>query len=118
MHVIHQLNYLHQMVLFEHWAHLLCWDSGPPSQPVHHTIFSQPPQVSTMDADSKLQKRALLLLNAAIKAVNIMKDVSGIMPATPVFSTVIILLTLIRVCFLFFSNGLFRLHVQPGLYGQ
>ena len=71
-----------------------------------------------MDADSKLQKRALLLLNAAIKAVNIVKDVSGIAPATPVFCAVIILLTLIRVCFLFFSDGLFRLHVQPGLYGQ
>ena len=71
-----------------------------------------------MDTDSKLQKRALLLLNVAIKAMNIMKDVSGITPATPVFCAVIILLTLIRVCFLFFSNGLFRLHVQPGLYGQ
>ena len=71
-----------------------------------------------MDVDSKLQERALLLLNAAIKAVNIVKDVSGITPATPVFCAVIILLTLIRVCFLFFSDGLFRLHVQPGFYGQ
>lgn len=71
-----------------------------------------------MDADSKLQDRALSLLNEAIKAMNLAKELSTITPATAVFCSVIILLTIIRVRFLLLSNNLFQLHTRPGLHGQ
>ena len=55
-----------------------------------------------MDADSQRQKRredALSLLNMAIEAVNLAKEVSSITPAKAVFGSVGVLLTMIRVRF-------------------
>lgn len=93
----------HQMALFELGASMI--------------VFLPVPRISALDTDSKLQEHALALPNAAIEVMNTMKDVSGTMPAMPIFCAVIIFLKLIRVCFLFF-DGLLWLHVQPGFYGQ
>ena len=71
------------------------------------TYFWLLPQPSTMDADSKRQKRrdnALLLLGAAIEAMNLAKEISSPTPAKAVFGSVSILLTMIRVCYLLFSD--------------
>ena len=53
-----------------------------------------------MNADLRRQKRrddALSLLNVAIEAVNLAKEVSSITPAKAVFGTVSALLTMIKV---------------------
>ena len=62
--------------------------------------FLEPP---TMDADSQRQKRQdniLSLLNAAIEAMNLAKEISSATPAKAVFVSVGVLLTMIRVHFL------------------
>ena len=68
-----------------------------------------------MDAtSSKRQKRqdnALSLLNAAIEAMNLAKEVSSATPAKAIFGSVGILLTMIVVRFLLFSNDTFQVHV-------
>ena len=59
-----------------------------------------------MDADSRQQKRrddALSLLNVAIEAMNLAKEISSVTPAKAVFGSVSVLLTMIRVRFLLFS---------------
>ena len=56
-----------------------------------------------MDANSRRQKRqdnASSLLNLAIEAMNLAKEVSSMTPAKAVFGSVSILLTMIRVRFL------------------
>ena len=73
-----------------------------------------------MDMDSQLQKRqnnALTLLNAAIEAMNLAKEISSATPVKAVFGSVGVLLTMIRVCFPFFDI-LFQAQTQPGLHGQ
>ena len=65
-----------------------------------------------MDPKSQRPKRqdnTLSLLNAAIEAVNLAKEVSSPTPAKAVFGSVGIILTMIRVCSLF-SYDLFRAH--------
>jgi len=42
-------------------------------------------------------------LNAAIEALNLAKEVSGVMPAKAVFGSVSVILTMIRVSFLLSS---------------
>ena len=68
-----------------------------------------------MDAtSSKRQKRqdnALSLLNAAIEAMNLAKEVSSATPAKAIFGSVGILLTMIMVRFILFSNDTFQVHV-------
>ena len=73
-----------------------------------------------MDMDSQLQKRqnnALTLLNAAIEAMSLAKEISSATPAKAVFGSVGVLLTMIRVCFPFFDI-LSQAQTQPGLRGQ
>ena len=56
-----------------------------------------------MDASSRRQKRqdnTLSLLNAAIEAMSLAKELSSVTPAKAVFGTVGVLLAMIRVCFL------------------
>ena len=63
-----------------------------------------------MDPNSKRQKRrdnALSLLNVAIEAVNLAKELSSVTPAKAVFSSVSVLLAMIRVRILHFSNDVF-----------
>jgi len=55
-------------------------------------------------------------LNVAIDALNLAKEVSSIAPAKAVFGTVSILLTMIRVSFLF-CNEMSQVHTWPGLDG-
>ena len=77
-------------------------DSDPPTRPTYNTVLSQLPQVSTMDADSRRQKRredALSLLNMTIEAMNLAKEISSVTPAKAVFGSVGVLLTMIRVRF-------------------
>ena len=67
-----------------------------------------------MDANPQRQKRrddALSSLNVAIEAVNLAKEVSSITPAKAVFGSVGILLTMVRVRFFPFSDGVFQVHV-------
>ena len=68
-----------------------------------------------MDAkSSKQQKRrenALSLLDAAVEAVNLAKEISGATPAKAVFGSVSVLLTMIMVRFLLFSDGMLCVHV-------
>ena len=62
-----------------------------------------------MDAKSQRTKRqdnALSLLNAAIEAMNLAKELSSMTPAKAVFGSVSILLTMIRVCLLLFEDAL------------
>ena len=67
-----------------------------------------------MDVNSQRQRHqdnTHSLLNAAIEAVNLAKEVSSATPAKAVFGTVSVLLTMIKVRFLFFSGDLLRVHV-------
>ena len=74
-----------------------------------------------MDANPKRpegQDSALSLLDVAIEALNLAKEVAGITPAKAVFGSVSALLTMIRVRLLLFCDDEPRVHVHPGLYGQ
>ena len=74
-----------------------------------------------MDAKARRQKRreddAISSLNTAIDAINLAKEALSMTPATVAFGSASILLTMIRVRFLFFG-GPPHTHVQPGLHGQ
>jgi hypothetical protein len=67
-----------------------------------------------MDANSQRQKHrenALSLLNVAIEAMNLAKEISSVTPAKAVFGSVSVLLTMIRVHFLLFSDDEPRIHM-------
>ena len=72
-----------------------------------------------MDKDSKRQKRrdnVLSLLDTAIQAMDLAKEVSSPTPAKAIFGSVSVLLTMIRVRpFLFCSHGLW-VHTYTGFY--
>ena len=73
-----------------------------------------------MDANSQRQKRrdgVLPVLNAAIEAVNLAKEVSSMTPAKAVFGSVSILLTMIRVRLPSCDNEP-RVYEYPGIHGQ
>jgi len=53
---------------------------------------------------------ALSLLNVAIDALNLAKEVSSITPAKAAFGTVSILLTMIKVCALLFCDETPKVH--------
>ena len=63
-----------------------------------------------MDANAKRQKRrdnVVSLLNVSIEAMNLAKEVSSVTPAKAVFGSVGVLLAMIRVRILLFSNNVF-----------
>jgi len=73
-----------------------------------------------MEAESsrpKHRENTLSLLNVAIEAMNLAKEFSSATPAKAVFSSVSVILTMIRVRSLFCYGGL-RAYTRPGLYGQ
>ena len=73
-----------------------------------------------MDANSQQQKPrdgTLSLLNAAIEAMNLAKEVSSVTPAKAVFGSVSVILTMIRVHLLFCDGGI-RVYLYPGLHDQ
>ena len=85
--------------------------SDPSAQPTCNAASSQLSPFSTMDTSSRQQKRqdnTLSLLNAAIEAMNLAKELSSVTPAKAVFGTVGVLLTMIRVCYSSFSDILSR----------
>lgn len=63
------------------------------------------------------QESDISTLNAAIKAMDLAEKASGIIPAKTVFGFVGSLLTMIRVCFLFFCNDLLQIDIWIGLNG-
>ena len=74
-----------------------------------------------MDANLQQQKRqdnTLSLLGVAIDAMDLAKEVSSVTPAKAVFGSVSIILTMIRVRLLPFSEGRFKAHMQKGRDGQ
>lgn len=99
----------------------LYWDLGFLHSLRVTIVLSQLHRVSTMDTNPQRQKEhdgSISLLNAAIEALNLAKDLSSITPAKVVFASASTLLTMIRVCVSLFSDGLFQVHVQSGLHGQ
>jgi hypothetical protein len=99
----HGYNFLHQIIRLArgvswHRGHLFPSGLGLPSQPARHTVLSQPPLVSTMDAQSQ-QRRDVSLssLNAAIEAMNLVKEVLSMTQAKAVFGSVSVILVMIRV---------------------
>ena len=66
---------------------------------------------------SKRREDAISMLNAAIEAMNLARDISSVTSAKIAFRSVSTLLTTIRVCFLFCGDGL-RIYVQSGLHGR
>ena len=60
---------------------------------------------------------ALSSLNVAIDGLNLAKEISSITPAKAVFGSVAILLTMIRVSFLLFHDGISQAHTRPGFGG-
>ena len=76
------------------------------------------PQPSTMDADSKEQKRRKIILSslgAAIVVMDLAKELPS--PASPVFGHASTLLKTIKVHLLFYYDGL-RTHTHPGYHEQ
>ena len=85
-------------------AAYLCSDSSPP---LHCTVFLQLFQVLAMSSSSQQAKgrdRFLSTLDALIPALNLAKEACGIPPAQAAFSSVSILLTMIKVRFLLFNG--------------
>jgi len=73
-----------------------------------------------MDPESQRprgQDGALSSLNTAIEALNLAKEISGVTPAKAAFGSVGVLLTMIRVPFLRFSDHELLIHVYIGLNG-
>ena len=63
--------------------------------------------MATKSQKSKGRENVLSLLNAAIKAATVAKGVVNGTPAQVAFSTAAVLLTAIRVSFLFFRGYMF-----------
>ena len=73
-----------------------------------------------MDANSQRQKQqdnVLTLLNVAIEAANLAKEVSSVTPAKVVFGSVGTLLEMVRVRFSS-PDDLLQIYMRPGLHGQ
>ena len=95
--------------------------SGPSVQPTRHTAFFHQLRVSTMGNTGSWRRehrdRILVVLTTTIDAINVAKDVATVTPVKAVLGSVSIILTMIRVRFLFFED-LSHAHMQPGLHGQ
>lgn len=69
-----------------------------------------------MEIDSQRpegREGGILALNAAVEAMNLAEKTSSTALPKTVFGSVSILLTLIRVCFPLFYNGLPQIYTQP-----
>ena len=75
-----------------------------------------------MDPKSQRPKgrdNTLTSLNVSIDALNLAKDMCGILPAKAVFGTVSALLTMLKVCFFQFCDDELWVHMYcPGFYDQ
>ena len=76
--------------------------------------------VSTMATKSQQPKGrdgVLSSLGMAIDGLNFVKEVSSITPAKTVYSSVVVLLTMIRVDFRLFCDEMLRVHTWLGVDG-
>ena len=67
------------------------------------TLLSPLPRISTMEAESQRPKErggVVSVLDVAIEALNLAKEVSSVTPAKAVFGSVSVILTMIKVNFL------------------
>jgi hypothetical protein len=74
-----------------------------------------------MTNDSQRQKGwagTIPALNMAIDGLSVVKEATSTTPVNPIFGSVAILLTMIRVSPLPFHNEIFDAHTQPGHDGQ
>ena len=62
----------------------------------------------------KGREGTLTSLNAAIEALNLAKEISGVPPAKAAFGSVSVLLTMVRVRFLLFCDDGFEVHMYLG----
>jgi len=60
---------------------------------------------------------AISALNAAIEALNLMKEVASVTPAKAAFGSVSVLLTMIKVCPVLLCNDGLQAHKYTGLDG-
>ena len=89
------------------------WGSGYFSQHLRLTDFSPLPCVSTMTDNPQQPKgrgRVLSALNLAINGLNIAKEATSTTPVNPVFGSVEILLTMIRVSSILSRDETFQAH--------
>ena len=63
--------------------------------------------MATNSQRPKGRENNVSLLNAAIDAMDLAEKISSITPAKAVFATVGVLLAMIKVCFLLFSDEVF-----------
>ena len=78
----------------------LYWRSESSSQPAGNNFPSDHINFGAMDPDAQRQKRrdiVLSSLNVAIEASNLAKEFCSITPAKPVFSSLSVILTMIKV---------------------
>ena len=95
--------------------------SGYSSQPPRLTASSSLPCISTMTDNSQRpdsQGRALPALNMAINILNITKEATNTTPVNPIFGSVALLLTMIRVNSLPFRDEMLEAHTKSGHNGQ
>jgi len=71
--------------------------------------------MKTTSQQSRGREGTISLLNAAIDAMNLAKEASGITPAKAAFGSAAVLLTMIKVCFLLFCDEMSQVHIQPGI---
>jgi len=92
------------------------------SQSMRRTAPSWSRSVLTMHTRSELRSRArdgaTSSLSVAIEGLNLARELSSITLAKAAFGSVSVLLAMIKVCFLFFCDGMTQTHVYPGHHGQ
>ena len=79
------------------------------------------PNVLTSKDDSQGGKHGVWgipALNLAIDGLNMVKEATSTTPVTPVFGSVAVLLTTIRVSFFLFCDEMCEAYTQPGHDGQ
>jgi len=84
-------------------------------------LLSQPLRIPIMGKESQPQKRrdtSLSSLSAAIMALNLAKDLSGMTPAKAILVSVITLLTMIKVHVVLFPNDTLQAHIESGQHGR
>ena len=97
----------------------LSWNSAPSWL----ALCAFPPAITSLTSTmaTKLQESdardgLIFSLNAAIDALGLAKEIS--MPAKAIFGSVSALLTMIRVCSLFFCDDGALTHIYSGFHGQ
>ena len=77
--------------------------SGSSSLSARRTVVSPLPRIPTMDTESQSPKRhnnVISSLNMAIDTANFAKEILSVVPAQAACSSISVLLTAIKVCFL------------------